>query len=183
MTCSNNHLALTLRKPFSATNASLWHRSGCCSGIFNCHITRNQRGIGFHFVTKTGTISHNRSFDRTEFEGDLTPPNVTHLAPIPSGSRVLFRGVLSLPAFAHLSEEGLKYLDHDFQERVTRSNMNGVLAAKRYSTMCLEDIFALNVKQRDAPEAETYNISVLIQGYMHSTASFMRCMSRSLYRR
>lgn len=130
-----------------------------------------------------GTISHNRSFDRTEFEGDLTPPNVTHLAPIPSGSRVLFRGVLSLPAFAHLSEEGLKYLNNDFQERVTRLNMNRIPVARRYATLDLEDIFALKAKQRDAPEAERYNISVLIQGYMHSTASFMRCMSRSLYRR
>jgi hypothetical protein len=130
-----------------------------------------------------GTISHNRSFDRTEFEGDLTPPNVTHLAPIPSGSRVLFRGVLSLPAFAHLSEEGLKYLNNDFQERVTRLNMNRIPVARRYATLDLEDIFALKAKQRDAPGAERYNISVLIQGYMHSTASFMRCMSRSLYRR
>jgi hypothetical protein len=59
--------------------------------------------------------------------------------------------------------------------------MDGVLAAKRYTTMDLEDIFALKAKQRDAPEAEKYNISVLIQGYMHLRASFMRCMSRSLY--
>lgn len=35
----------------------------------------------------------------------------------------------------------------------------------------------MKAKQKDVPEAQKYNISVLIQGYMHSTASFMRCMS------
>jgi hypothetical protein len=100
-----------------------------------------------------------------------------HLAPIPSGSRITFRGILSLHNYAHISEEGLKYLNHDFQDRVTRSIVNGAQAAKKYPTLDLEAIFAMKAKQKDIPEAEKYNISVLIQGYMHSTASFMRCMS------
>ena len=71
----------------------------------------------------------------------------------------------------------MKYLNHDFKERVTRSVLNGVQTFKRFTTLDLEAIFAMKAKQKDVPEAEKYNISVLIQGYMHSTASFMRCMS------
>jgi hypothetical protein len=71
----------------------------------------------------------------------------------------------------------VKYLNHDFQERVTLSIVNGAQAARRYPALDLEAIFAMKAKQKDIPEAEKYNISVLIQGYMHSTASFMRCMS------
>jgi hypothetical protein len=55
--------------------------------------------------------------------------------------------------------------------------MNGVLGARRHTSTNMEAIFALKAKQKNAPEAEKYNIKVLIQGYMHSTASFMRCMS------
>src|SRR5258708_3260085 len=121
-------------------------------------------------------LSHNRSLDRTEFDGHLTPSNVTHLPPIPSGSPVLFRGVLSLYALAHLSEEGQNYLNHDFKERVTRSAMNGVLGARKHTNTDMDAIFALKAKQKNAPGAEKYSIKVLIQGYMHSTASFMRCM-------
>ncbi|KAI9512594.1 hypothetical protein F5148DRAFT_1162695 [Russula earlei] len=92
-------------------------------------------------------------FDRTEFDSDSTPLNVAHLPPIPPGSRVLFRGVLSVHALSHLSDKGLSYLNNDFQQRITRSAVNG---------------------QKDVPEAEKYNIRVLVQGYMHLTASFMR---------
>ena len=52
--------------------------------------------------------------------------------------------------------------------------MNGVQAAKKYPTLDLESLFTMKAKQKDA---QRYNISVLIQGHMHSTASFMRCMS------
>jgi hypothetical protein len=121
-------------------------------------------------------LSHNHSFDHTEFDGALRPSSVIQLEPIPSGSRVLFRGVLSLLAITHLSEEGLKYLNHDFKERITRSAMNGVLAIKRHTSLDLEGIFTLRAKQKDIPDAEKYTVSVLIQGYMHSTASFMRCV-------
>lgn len=55
--------------------------------------------------------------------------------------------------------------------------MNGVLGAKKHTHTDMEAIFALKTKRRGAPEAEKYTIKVLIQGYMHSTASFMRCMS------
>jgi hypothetical protein len=107
----------------------------------------------------------------------LTPSNVAHLPPIPSGSPVLFRGILSLHTLAHLSEEGQKSLNHAFKERVMRSAMNGVLGAKKHTNTGMEAIFALKAKQKNAPEAETYSVKLLIQGYMHSTASFMRCMS------
>jgi hypothetical protein len=100
-----------------------------------------------------------------------------HLPPIPSGSSVLFRGILSLQTLVHLSEEGQRYLNHDFKERVMRSAMNGVLGARRHSNTDMEAIFGLKAKQKNAPEAEKYDIKLLIQGYMHSTASFMRCMS------
>lgn len=113
-------------------------------------------------------------FDRTEFEGHLTPSTVAHLPPIPSGSPVLFRGILSLQALVHLTEEGQKYFNHDFKERVMRSAMNGVLGARRHSNTNLEAIFARKAKQKHVPEAEKYDIKLLIQGYMHSTASFMR---------
>jgi hypothetical protein len=126
-------------------------------------------------------LSHNRSFDHTEFEGYLTPSNVAHLPPISSGSPVLFRGTLPLHVLAHLSEEGQNFLNHALKERVIRSAMNGVLGARRHTSTNIETIFALKAKQKNIPEAEKYYIKVLIQGYMHSTASFMRCMSMILY--
>jgi hypothetical protein len=55
--------------------------------------------------------------------------------------------------------------------------MNGTLGARRLSNTDIEAIFALKAKQKNAPEDEKYDIKLLIQGYMHSTASFMRCMS------
>jgi hypothetical protein len=165
------------------TNASLWHRSVSCSRIFNWHITTNQRGNQRIPSLIRHTLSHNCSFDRTEFEGHLTPSTVAHLPPIPSGSPVLFRGILSLQALVHLSEEGQKYLNHDFKERAMRSAVNGVLGARKHSHTELEAIFALKAKQKNAPEAEKYNIKLLIQGYMHSTASFMRCMSMIFFLR
>ncbi|KAI0003682.1 hypothetical protein BJV74DRAFT_479086 [Russula compacta] len=113
-------------------------------------------------------------FDRTEFDGDSAPSNVAHLAPIQSGSRVLFRGVLSVHTLAHLSEKGVQYLNHDFKERATNSALNGVYIARRYASMDLESIFASNAKQKDILGAKKYHVRVLIQGYMHSTASFMR---------
>jgi len=118
------------------------------------------------------------SFDRTDFDGDSTPSNVAHLPPIPSGSRVYFRGVLSVHTLSHLSQKGLCYLNHDFKERVTRSTLNGVQYVRKYNSLDLETVFAWKVKQKNVPEAERYNICVLIQGYMHTTASFMRCKSR-----
>jgi len=117
------------------------------------------------------------SFDHTEFDGDSTPSNVAHLPPIPSGSRVYLRGVLSVHAPSHLSQKGLRYLDHDLKERVTRSALNGVQYVRKYTSLDLETVFAWKAKQKDVPEAERYNIRVLIQGYMHTTASFMRCKS------
>jgi hypothetical protein len=95
----------------------------------------------------------------------------------------LFRGILSLQALVHLSEEGQKYFNHDFKERAMRSAMNGVLGTKKHCNTDLETIFALKAKQKNAPEAEKYDIKLLIQGYMHSTASFMRCMSVILFSR
>ncbi len=177
VTCSNNHSVPTSKKRFSATNASLLHRSRSCLWIFNWPITTNQQGNQWIPSLIRHILSHSLSFDRTEFEGNLTPSNAAHLPPIPSGSPVLFRGVLSLHALAHLSEEGQKHLKHDFKERVTRSAVNGVLGPRKHTNTNLEVIFALKAKQRNVPEAEKYNIRVLIQGHMHSTASFMRCTS------
>jgi hypothetical protein len=125
----------------------------------------------------TLTLTRRHSFDHTEFAGDSTPSNVAHLPPVPSGSRVYFRGVLSVHALSHLSQKGLYYLDHDFKERVTRSTLNGVQYVRKYNSLDLETVFAWKAKQKDVPEAERYNIRVLIQGYMHTTASFMRCES------
>jgi hypothetical protein len=107
----------------------------------------------------------------------MTPRAVAHLPPIPSGSPVLFRGILSIHALSHLSEEGQKYLSNDFSERAMQSAINGALGAKKHTNTDMATIFALKAKQKDTPEAEKYDIKVLIQGYMHSTASFMRCMS------
>lgn len=107
----------------------------------------------------------------------MTPSNVAHLPPISSGSLVLFRGILSLQTFSQLSEEGKAHLDEDFKERAMRSAINGVLGAKKHANLDMVAIFALKSKQKNTPEAEKYNIRLLIQGYMHSTASFMRCMS------
>ena len=91
-----------------------------------------------------------------------------------SGARVLFRAVLSIE-LAHLSENGLRYISNDLQQRVTRSVLNGVQLARRYTSLDVESIFAWKAKQKDVPKSERYNVRVLIQGYMHSTASFMRC--------
>jgi len=55
--------------------------------------------------------------------------------------------------------------------------MNGVVGAKKLSSTDMETIFALKAKRKNAPEAEKYSVKVLIQGYMHMTASFMRCTS------
>jgi hypothetical protein len=129
---------------------------------------------------KRAAFSHKCSFDRTEFDGDLTPSNVTHLPPILSGAHVLFRAVLSVHLFSHLSEKGRQYLNQDIQERVTRSVLNGVQFARKYTSLDVETIFAWKAKQKDVPKSERYNIRVLIQGYMDSTASFMRCKSRVL---
>ncbi|KAI0296196.1 hypothetical protein BC826DRAFT_246526 [Russula brevipes] len=113
-------------------------------------------------------------FDRTEFDGDYTPVNVKHLAPIPSGSRVLFRGTLLIHSLSHLSEKGLQYLNHDFRMRIKRSAMNGVLSAGKYASLDVESIFSLRAKQKNNSEDQKHGIHVLVQGYMHSTASFLR---------
>jgi hypothetical protein len=126
---------------------------------------------------KQASFHTKRSFDRTEFDDDSAPSNVARLAPIQSGSRVLFRGVLSVHALAHLSEKGVQYLNHDFKERATNSALNGVYSARKHASMDLESIFASNAKQKDILGAKKSKIRVLIQGYMHSTASFMRCES------
>lgn len=118
-----------------------------------------------------------RSFDRTEFKEPFVPSSVTHLAPIQSGSRVLFRGVLSVQAVTHLSDEGVEYLNGDFKERVMRSTLNGIPSARKYSSFNMKSIFELKAGQKRQPKAEQYEVRVLIQGYMNSTASFMRCKS------
>jgi len=135
--------------------------------------------LQYRWIPKqAGTHTNECSFDRTEFEGDATPSNVAHLPPITSGSRVFFRGVLSIHGLAHLSKKGQEFLDNDFKERVTRSALNGVQYARKLASLDLEAIFARKAKrQMDVPEAERYNVCVLIQGYMHSAASFMRCES------
>ena len=107
----------------------------------------------------------------------MSPSIAAHMPPIPSGSPVLFRGILLLHALAYLSEEGQSYLDDDFKDRVLQSVMNGVQGMKKHSSTDMETIFALKAKQKYSPEDEKYNVKVLIQGYMHSTASFLRCKS------
>ncbi|KAI9444800.1 hypothetical protein H4582DRAFT_2179797 [Lactarius indigo] len=113
-------------------------------------------------------------FDRTEFKEPLVPSNASHLPPIESGSRVLFRGVVSIPAITHLSSEGLQDLNRDFKERVVGSVLNGVRLARKYSSFNLESVFGLKAKQKRQPKAEQYEIRVLILGFVRSTASFMR---------
>jgi len=54
-----------------------------------------------------------------------------------------------------------------------QSALNGVLGAKRHSNTDVEAIFAQKAKQKNVTEAEKYNVKLLIQGYIHSTASFM----------
>ncbi|KAH9044480.1 hypothetical protein EDB85DRAFT_1909713 [Lactarius pseudohatsudake] len=120
-------------------------------------------------------------FDRTEFEDPFVPLNATHLPPIESGSRVLFRGVVSIPALTHLSSNGIQYLNHDFKERVVGSVLNGIVRARKYSSFNLESVFGLKARQKKLPDAEQYQVRVLIQGFMRSTASFMRCQSLSRY--
>ena len=92
-----------------------------------------------------------------------------------SGTRVLFRAVLSVHLLAHLSNKGLAYLNVDLQDRVARSVLNGVQLARKYTSLDVETIFAWKAKQKDAPKSERYDIRILIQGYMHLTVSFMRC--------
>jgi hypothetical protein len=123
-----------------------------------------------------------RSFDRTEFKPPFVPSNVTYLAPIRTGTRVLFRGVLSVHTFTHLSEKGVEYLNGDFKERVTRTTLNGIPSAKKYLSFNMGSIFKLKAEQKQQPKAEQYDVRVLIQGYMHATASFMRCKSSTLIR-
>jgi hypothetical protein len=90
----------------------------------------------------------------------------------------LFRGVLSIHSLAHLSEKGQEFVNNDFKERVMRSALNGVQSARKLASLDLEAIFVQKAKrQTDVPEAERYNVRVLIQGFMRSTASFMRCES------
>lgn len=113
------------------------------------------------------------SLDRTEFTQSSVPLSVTHLAPIPSGSRVMFRGVLLIQAVTHLSDKGLEYLTDSFKERVTRSIVNSVSSARKYSSFSIADVF-----KSKAPEQ--YKVKILIQGFMGSTASFMRCKSSTL---
>ncbi|KAH8997293.1 hypothetical protein EDB92DRAFT_1941926 [Lactarius akahatsu] len=113
-------------------------------------------------------------FDRTEFEDPFVPLNATYLPPIESGSRVLFRGVVSIPAVTHLSSTGIQYLNRDFKERVVGSVLNGIVRARKYSSFSLESVFGLKAKQKKLPDAEQYQVRVLIQGFMRSTASFMR---------
>lgn len=121
-----------------------------------------------------------RSFDRTEFKKPFVPSNVTHLAPIQIGTRVLFRGVLSVQAVTHLSDKGVEYLNGDFKERVMRSALNGIASAKKYSSFNMESIFELKAEQKRQSKAVQYEVRVLIQGYVHATASFMRCKSSAL---
>jgi len=83
--------------------------------------------------------------------------------------------VLSVHLLAHLSNKGQDYLNSDLQERVTKSVLNGVQLARKYTTLDVETIFAWKAKQKDVPKSERYNIRILIQGYMHLTVSFMRC--------
>jgi len=77
---------------------------------------------------------------------------------------------------------GLLFLNHDLQQRITRSSLNGVKVARAHATMDIESIFALRAKQKNenVPENEKYNINVLVQGYMHLSASYMRCKSMPL---
>jgi hypothetical protein len=99
---------------------------------FNWRTTTSRRGTYPRTPSPnqaSRVLTHKHSFDRTEFDGDYTPVNVSHLAPIPSGSRVLFRGTLLINSLSHLSEKGLQYLNHDFRMRIKRSAMNGVLSA------------------------------------------------------
>lgn len=117
-------------------------------------------------------LTHECSFDCTEFNGDLTPSNVTHLPPILSGTRVLFRAVLSVHLLAHLSNKGQEYITSDLRDRVTKSALNGVQLARHYTHLDVDTLFSWNQNQA---KSERYNICILIQGYMHLTASFMRC--------
>jgi hypothetical protein len=114
-----------------------------------------------------------RSFDRTEFQEPFVPSNATHLPPIQSGSQVLFRGVLSILALTHLSDKGVQYLNRDFKERVV--GLDGIRAARKYSTFNMKSIFELKAEQKQLPKAEQFKVKVLIQGFMSSAASFMRC--------
>ncbi len=115
------------------------------------------------------------SFDRTEFIGPFVPSNVTHLLPpTEAGSYVQFRGVLSIPALSHLSDTGLRYLNHDLRERLMGTIVNGIASARKHLAVTIEAIFESKTKQKQLPKLE---VRVLIQGIMCSKASFMRCKS------
>jgi hypothetical protein len=121
------------------------------------------------------------SLDHTEFEAPFIPSTVAHLPPIPSGSRVVFRGVLLVLSITHLTDKGAKFLDSDFKERITSSTLNGVKFAKKYSSYNLKSIFKLKAEQKKLPKAEQLEVRVLIQGHMNATASFMRCKLSHLF--
>jgi hypothetical protein len=99
-----------------------------------------------------------------------------HLEPIQSGSPVLFRGVLSILTLSHLSKKGIQYINHAFQNRITESDLGK--RAKQYRSLDVEALFALKAEQKGVPEVERFKIDVIIQGIIHSTASFMRCKSQ-----
>lgn len=72
---------------------------------------------------------------------------------------------------------GIEYLNSDFKERVMRSTLNGIKYARKYSSFDMKSIFESKAQQKQLPKAEQYEVRVLIQGYMNSRASFMRCQS------
>jgi hypothetical protein len=75
----------------------------------------------------------------------------------------------------HLSESGLRYINDDLHQRVSRSRTDGVQLAQRYTSLDVETIFAWRAKQKDIPESERYNVRILIQGYMNLKVGFMIC--------
>lgn len=173
----NNPLVLTWARRFSMTNSrsAYYWKTSCC------HTMASQRGARLRAFLYSRALRR-RSFDRTEFEEPFVPSNATHLPPIEYGSRVLFRGVVSILALTHLSGKGIQYLNRDFKERVVGSGFNGIVSARKYSSSNLESIFGLKAKQKQLPKAEQYEVRVLIQGFMRSTASFMRCQSSTSIR-
>ena len=61
-----------------------------------------------------------------------------------------------------------------------RSTLNGIKYARKYSSFDMKSIFESKAEQKLLPKAEQYEVRVLIQGYMCSMASFMRCQSSTL---
>lgn len=137
-------------------------------------VRRQANGVRVSTFLDEFSYLRRRSLDRTEFTQASVPLSVTNLAPIPSGSRVMFRGVLLIQAVTHLSDKGVEYLTDSFRERVTRSIVNTVSSAKKYSLFSIADIFKLK-------KPEHYQVKILIQGFMSSKASFMRCKSSTLF--